>query len=237
MALAGVIVLALGFPMAAMVLLSATGAFSPDLLSMLLVGGTIFAFATLAIFEIMRLVEDDGQAAPHGLRYAGAPNAELHPHGALESAPVQAPEPVRGAALPEPAPSVPTPAASNPADVRDAAPISVAARPAPAAADQPMRLESPAPVAVPVESAIRIADAARSAVEPSSGAETPPRKAEKKTGTRPSAKNQAKSGPKASVTKEPAAAKKTASRKTASAAREQSGAAAKPSRPRGPAKI
>ena len=87
MALAGVIVLALGFPMLAMVLLSATGAFSPDLLSTLFIGGAVFTFAILAVFEIMRLVEMDGHPAGHAAGHAGATPSGSHHHSIPDTAP------------------------------------------------------------------------------------------------------------------------------------------------------
>jgi hypothetical protein len=73
-AFAGVVAICLGFPILAIVAISATGAFSPSLLSSFLIGGVVVTFVVLALFEIRRLVEGGTvhHGRPHGI-VAGVP--------------------------------------------------------------------------------------------------------------------------------------------------------------------
>jgi hypothetical protein len=50
-----------------MIALSASGAFSPDILSSFLVGGVVVTFVVLALFEIRRLIEHDTHQPGHSL--------------------------------------------------------------------------------------------------------------------------------------------------------------------------
>jgi len=56
---AAVFGLTLGFPILAMIAITATGGVKPDWLIMLLVGSVVIAFVVVAIFEIKRLVDLD----------------------------------------------------------------------------------------------------------------------------------------------------------------------------------
>jgi hypothetical protein len=245
MALAGVIVLALGFPMLAMVLLSASGAFSPDLLSTLLIGGVVFTFAILAVFEIMRLVELDGHPAGHAVGHAGAA-AGSHHHGVSDAAKAEpARDPVAEKAVePHPVAAAPAPVASRtPPEIGgpETAPGPVAAAPArPAAPEvaQPIRVEASAPapaIVVPEEVSIRTAEPPPGPPE-APPAETAQPTATRKAGTKGPPKSQAKSGPKASVAKEAVPTGTAVPAKEAVRASAKSGTKAKSPRSRGPAK-
>jgi hypothetical protein len=222
-----VIVLALGFPMLAMVLLSATGAFSPDLLSTLFIGGAVFTFAILAVFEIMRLVELDGHETGHAVGHAGASASGSHRQGVPDAAPRA--EAAKAPAKPEPA--VSDPVGPDPAPVASRSSTEIRASeptPAPVANSspaQPIRVEPTAPaIVIPEDTASRTAEAAPVAALPA--ADTAKPKPARKTGS----KSQAKSGPKASVTKEAVSAKEAVPVPAKRAAR------AKSPRSKGPAK-